>query len=160
MKPYIEDLIKEIKSAIEESKQHKKPDAQTDLVTKNSARDKKYFLYGNPATLEQITGIPRNALPPGYLINEEDKEELSLLMEQLLNAWGFIPDFPGNFPIPKRYVFLRDIWNTSQVYIGSGPVYIDLCNFDENNCPFPEHCNMCDEIKEQEKFYNRLMNNS
>lgn len=160
MKPYIEDLIKEIKSAIEEAQQQKStPDAQKDLVNKNSAQDRKKYLYGNPATLEQITGIPKNALPPGYLINKKNKEELSILMEQLLNAWGFIPDFPEDFPTHKCYVFLRDIWNKSQVYIGTGPVYIDLCNFDENNCPFPDHCNMCDKIKEQEKLYNRLMNN-
>ena len=160
MKPYIEDLIKEIKAAIEEAKNQKySPNAQKALVNKEVKPNRRSYLYGNPATLEQITGIPFNALPPDYLICNEQKEELGGLMERLLGAWGFIPDFPPSLPAYKRYKFLRDIWKTSHVYLGTGPVYIDMCSFDENNCPFPNHCNMCDKIKEQEQLYNRLINN-
>src|SRR6056297_2238695 len=161
MKSYIKDLKEEINSAIREA-QNKKctVNAQKDLVNKGNNLHRKNYLYGNPATLEQITSIPTNALPhPSFLANEQ-KEELGRLMEQLLNAWGFIPDFPESLPFYKRYKFLRGIWNTSHVYLGTGPVYIDMCSFDANNCPFPDYCNMCSKIKEQEKLYNRLIKKS
>jgi len=161
MKSYIKDLKKEINSAIREAQDKKcTVNAQKDLVNKGNNLNRKNYLYGNPATLEQITNIPTNALPhPSFLTNEQ-KEELGRVMERLLNACGFIPDFPGSLPAYKRYKFLRAIWNTSHVYLGSGPVYIDMCEFDVNKCPFPDHCNMCEKIKEQEKLYNQLINKS
>mgnify|MGYP000397318801 CR=1 FL=1 len=161
MKPYIEDLKEEIKEAIREAQNQKSTvNVQKKLANGSDNLDRRNYLYGNPATLEQITGIPTSAIPPGYLVENEQKEELARLMERLLNAWGFIPDFPESFPVYKRYKFLRDIWNTSHVYIGNGAVYIDMCNFDVNNCPFPDHCNMCEKIKEQEKLYNQLIKRS
>lgn len=161
MKSYIEDLKGEIKAAIREARNKKTTvNAQKELVNSCNHYHRKNYLYGNPATLEQITGIPTNALPVDSLLDDKNKEELSRLLEQLLGAWGFIPDFPENLPDYKKYKFLRDIWNTSHVYLGTGPVYIDMCNFDTNNCPFPDHCNMCEKIKEQEKLYNQLIKRS
>jgi hypothetical protein len=161
MRPYIEDLIEEVKKAAREAHQkHAKPtDAQKELTGQYQNCEKRSYLYGNPATLEEITGIPANSLPPFYLLSDEHKAELSNAMEELLEAWGFIADFPENFPSTERYKLLRGIWTTHQVYIGTSYTYIEFCNFDRNNCPFPHHCNMCEEIDKQEELYNRLMNN-
>jgi hypothetical protein len=161
MRPYIEDLIEEVRNAAKEVRRQKKKstDAQKDLACQNETYDKRNYLYGNPATLEEITGIPANALPPYYLLPDKHKAELSNAMEDLLEAWGFIADFPEAFPRTERYKLLRGIWTTHQVYIGTGYTYIEFCNFDRNNCPFPNHCNMCEEIDKQEELYNRLINN-
>jgi len=161
MRPYIEDLIKEIKSAVEEAKQYRKQEQspQKELANIGSSDDRRKYLYGNPMTLESITGIPLDALPPYYLISENHRNQLGQVMEELLEAWGFTPDFPDKLPYSQRYRFLRNIWGTQQVYIGSGPSYIDFCDFDQQTCPFPNHCDMCDKIKEQEELYNRLINN-
>lgn len=161
MKPYIKDLIEEVRRAAKEAQREKteSTDAQKILAGQNKAYDKRSYLYGNPATLEEITGIPANSLPPFYLLSDKQKAELSNAMEELLEAWGFIADFPEALPSTERYKLLRGIWTTHQVYIGTGYTYIEFCNFDRNNCPFPKHCNMCKEIDKQEELYNRLINN-
>lgn len=160
MKPYIKDLAKEIEEAIKEAKKTNKPaDAQKDLAHFNQPAEQKSFLCGTPLLLEEITGIPANALPPDYLLSKEDKAYLSILLEKLIEAWGFIPDFPERLPKHLRYRHIRRIWNTQQVYLGMGKNnYIEFCDFDELNCPFTNYCDLCDQIKEQEKLYNRLMN--
>jgi len=159
MKPYLEELISDIKESESKAKQKA---GQAPRKSKCSSRVDQMFLsredlYSSPRRLEEIVGIPQAAFPPEHLLNLREKATLARSMEDLLNSWGFYPDFPERLPRHMRYKHLRTIWKNEQAYTGMGVNYIDVCNFDENNCPFPHHCDMCDKIKEQEKLYHELM---
>jgi hypothetical protein len=160
MKPYIEELINDLQEAAEQankSERSKRNTAQDSLI-KELCQPREYH-FGNPRKIEEIAGIPKAAFPPPRLLSKEEKAELSKAMEDLLYAWGFYVDFPPKVPMYHRYWQLRKIWESEQVYTGMGINYIDVCEFNEATCPYPEHCNMCDLIKEQEKLYNQLMQN-
>jgi len=160
MRPYLKELISDIKES--ESKANRKKGDQEQTETECSSRVDKMFLshqdlYSNPRRLEEIVGIPQAAFPPEHLLSLQEKATLARSMEDLLNSWGFYPDFPESLPRHMRYKHLRSIWKHEHAYTGMGVNYIDVCNFDENNCPFPHHCDMCNKIREQEKLYNELM---
>jgi len=117
-------------------------------------------LFGNPRRIEDIVGIPQAAFPPANLLTLREKATLAKSMEDLLNSWGFYPDFPEKLPRHMRYNHLRAIWKYEQFYTGMGVNYIDVCDFDESHCPFSNHCTMCSQIREQEKLYNQLIRKS
>lgn len=158
MKPYIEELINDLKEAAEQgnqSERNKKEKNNNPLL--NQLCQPKEYHFGNPRKLEEILGIPRAAFPPDRLLTKEEKTSLSKAMEELMQAWGFYADFPPRVPMHLRYPMLRKIWKSEQVYTGMGVNYIDVCEFEESTCPYPDYCNMCDLIREQEKLYHQLM---
>ena len=160
MKPYIEELVNDLKEAAEQankSTQNKKQKDNNSIV-KELCQPREYH-FGNPRKIEEIVGIPWAAFPPAKLLSEEEKSCLSKAMQELLNVWRFHPDFPPRVPMHLRYSMLRKIWKSEQVYTGMGINYIDVCEFKESTCPYPDYCNMCSLIKEQEKLYNELMKN-
>jgi hypothetical protein len=113
--------------------------------------------YGNPLKLEDIIGIPSEVLPSENLLTSEEKAHLSRIMEELMEIWNFHPEFPDELPDRLKYKHLKKVWASEQVYLGMGENKIEFCNYEKTNCPFPHHCKFCDEIKEQEKLYNKLM---
>ncbi len=160
MKPYLEELISDIRES--ETKARKKQERTDHTKDECSTRLDHMFLslqdlYSNPRRIEEIVGIPQAAFPPENLLNLKEKATLAKSMEDLLNSWGFYPDFPPKVPRHMRYKHLRKIWKYQQAYTGMGVNYIDVCDLNEETCPFPHHCDMCDRIREQEKLYNQLM---
>ena len=43
-------------------------------------------------------------------------------------------------------------WAEEHVALSFGENHIELCDYDEENCPFPGYCNTCKEVAEQMKF--------
>jgi hypothetical protein len=163
MRPYLEELISDMQES--EEKACKKRGESDHTKGKDNSRIEPMLLshedlYSNPRKLEDIVGIPQAAFPPAHLLSLREKATLSKSMQDLLNSWGFYPDFPEKLPWHMRYKHLRALWKSEQVYTGMGVNYIDVCDFNENNCPFPNHCTMCNQIREQEKLYNQLMQKS
>lgn len=164
MRPYLEELNSDIREAESKAKQKKtrEHDQKDQKEDECSSRVDQMFLsredlLSRPRRLEEIVGIPQAAFPPEHLLSVREKATLARSMEDLLNSWGFFPDFPEQVPRHMRYKHLRSIWKNEQVFTGMGVNYIDVCDFKESTCPFPHHCNMCDKIREQEKLYNQLM---
>ena len=163
MRPYLEELISDMKES-EQKACKKKGEGRQNQPQQTSRVDRMFLshedLYSNPRRLEEIVGIPQAAFPPDHLLTLREKASLACSMEDLLNSWGFYPDFPDKLPRHMRYKHLRNLWKSEQVYTGMGVSYIDVCEFDDNKCPFPNHCSMCDQIREQEKLYNKLTQKS
>ena len=160
MRRYTKELIQEMEEAVRISRKLKKrlecDDRNNSFMGKN-AFNLRARHYGNPLKLEDIIGIPSEVLPPDHLITAEEKARLSRIMEELLEIWNFHPEFPDSLPDRLKYKHLKKVWASEQVYLGMGENKIEFCNYDQNNCPFPQHCTFCDDIMEQEKLYNRLM---
>ncbi len=151
MRPYIQELIKDINNIIDHCGNSY---AFDNLINQKSSSS----LFGNPKKIEEITGMPKDALPPDEQLNNKEKAALSKALEQLLQTFHFEAEFPVKVPWEVRYKHLRSIWNSQQVYLGMGENHIEFCDYDESNCPFPKYCNMCDDAKEQEKLFNKNHN--
>ena len=160
MRRYTRELIKEMQEAVRISKKLKQKldigEEQSSFMGKNAFNFRANH-FGNPIKLEDIIGIPSEVFPPDHLITEEEKAELSRNMEELMNIWNFYPEFPEGLPDRLKYKHLKKAWATEQVYLGMGENKIEFCDYEETNCPFPSYCNLCEEIREQEQLYNRLM---
>lgn len=163
MRRYTRELIKEMCEALAISEKLKKRLGNDEdipfFMGKNAylSRSKK---FGNPLKLEDIIGIPTEVLPPDHLLTNDEKAQLSRLMEQLMNIWNFYPEFPDELPDSVKYKHLKKVWESEQVYLGMGVNKIQFCNYDKTNCPFPGYCSFCDQIEEQEKLYNKLTRNT
>lgn len=105
------------------------------------------FVYGEELPIEEITGIAFEKLPLPEDLDEQQKAILSKALLQLLDHHNFELDFPENYPLAMRYAFIYDFWPTEQVPLTYGANHIELCNYDQDECPFPDYCNSCEEIK-------------
>jgi hypothetical protein len=151
MRPYIQELIKDIEDIINHCGNSYSFDNWLNQMPSST-------LFGNPKKLEEITGMPKDALPPEEQLNNKEKAQLSKSLEKLLETFHFIADFPEKVPSEERYKHLRSVWNSQQVYLGMGENHIEFCEYDNNTCPFPKYCDLCNEIKEQERLYNKIHN--
>ncbi|MFO8235545.1 MAG: hypothetical protein R6U04_09105 [Bacteroidales bacterium] len=159
MRRYTRELIEEMREAVRISqrlKKHLDCEESTSFYMGKNAYLYRSNHYGNPIKLEDIIGIPTEVLPPEHLLNNDEKAQLSRLMEELMNIWNFSPEFPEALPDYLKYKHLKKIWASEQVYLGMGINKIEFCNYNKANCPFPGYCTFCNEIEEQEKLYNRL----
>ena len=104
--------------------------------------DVETYLYGEQIPIETITEIPQRILPPPLKLTDEQKAKLSIKLEELLMEFCFALDFPNNYPDHLRYPFIYKLWKDKQAPIKSGCIHIEFCDYDRENCPFPEYCNL------------------
>ncbi|MFP4526305.1 MAG: hypothetical protein ACLFNL_07945 [Bacteroidales bacterium] len=163
MRRYTSELIKEMREAVAISEKLKKRLSNDEIPPFFMGKNAYLFRsknFGNPLKLEDIIGIPTEVLPPDNLLTNNEKAQLSRLMEQLMNIWNFYPEFPDELPDSVKYKHLKKVWESEQVYLGMGVNKIQFCDYDKTNCPFPGYCSFCDQIDEQEKLYNKLTRNT
>jgi hypothetical protein len=106
-----------------------------------------YFIHAVPQPLSTIVGIPFNMLPDSGRLSDQQLSKLVPEILDLLRAYNFVPDFPNGIPNKMLYDALRDIWNADNIHVPTGTVYIQFCQFDEEeHCPFPGYCDECHEL--------------
>lgn len=152
MERYIEQLIEDM----QEAAQHVKPPGtmwqSVDMSNKGEVEDMAFveqYIYGTPAPLSSIVGITSEKLPPTDRLTEAQAKKLYAAMEKLLKAHRFVPDFPDGLPVTMKYAILRDSWNDEHVAIGAGEVHIEFCEYEPEECPFPERYCSCKVIQEE-----------
>jgi len=104
------------------------------------------YVEGEEQPIGQTTGIAPE------LLNEQQQAQLSVELEKLLDVFHFKLDFPESFPANLRYPFIRNFWDESHVPLSFGENHIELCDLEEENCPFPGHSDTCKEVAAQMKF--------
>jgi len=109
------------------------------------------FIYGKREKISSITGIDRKLLPPPEKLNEEQAARLATELENLLNFFHFIPEFPEDYPAHLRYPFIRNIWDVKHVPLSFGESHIEFCDYEPEECPFSGYCKICEEIDTQMK---------
>ncbi len=165
MQNYINQLIEDIRSASWNTRPPHEIWEDADPEYEVELEDMSYvekYVYGEKKSVSEITGIDATELPPPEQLTEEQRAVLADELEKLLVNYSFVLDFPEAFPAHFRYPFIRDFWSESHVALSFGTNHIEFCDFDEDNCPFPDYCNTCKEIAEQMKHdakYNNPDNN-
>ena len=51
--------------------------------------------------------------------------------------------FPEDLPVRDKYKYIREHWDDKHVYSSFGTVQIEICDMNEQRCPFPNQCNVC-----------------
>ena len=109
------------------------------------------YQHGPKRKLSDIVGIPSMSFPPEDQLSDSQTETLANEMELLLKAYYFYPDFPKGVPGRLRYRQLVRIWDDEYVFLTNGENHLEICNYDESNCPFPGYCDICSQIKKYRK---------
>ncbi len=159
MQRYIQQLLEDINQATWNIKPPrdlwKYADINSELETEDMSFVEKY-LYGHKEPVGVITSIDAIKLPPAEKLTEEQRDLLAGKLEELLKNFHFALDFPDSFPAHLRYAFIKNFWSEEHVALSFGIDQIELCDFEEDNCPFPGYCNTCKEIKEQLKYDEKI----
>ena len=157
MQRYIEQLIDDIREATwnlrppHELWKESKADPDNELELEDMSFAEQY-LYGETQPIAQITGIATEQLPHPERLNIEQRALLAAELEKLLQYFHFRLDFPEKFPAHLRYPFIRNFWNEEHVPLSFGESHIEFCDYDPENCPFPDYCSICSEVEDQMKY--------
>lgn len=157
MQQYLEQLIDDIHKATWNIKPPHAiwGESEADPLNELELDDISYveeFIYGTPLPIAHITGIESNLLPPPEKLSSEQQGVIAVELEKLLQIHNFYLDFPSGYPDYLKYPFILTFWNESHVPLTFGENHIELCDYDETNCPFEGYCISCAEVSAQMKF--------
>lgn len=107
------------------------------------------FFYNTRQRISEITGINLEQLPADDLLTDTQANLLADEMTALLEHFNFYPDFPEKVPGRLRYETLREIWDDEYAPAAFGEVHIELCDYEQETCPFPGYCNVCREMEKE-----------
>jgi len=151
MERYVEQLIDDLRRArhhVEPSENFwENSDPENFDIEQHFKEVEKYVNQEGEKPIAQIVGIEKEKLPSVTILTVDQAKALAEEMEKLWKYYNFYPTFPDNVPGDIKYRLLRDMWDSKQVYLKGGMVGIEFCDYDESNCPFPDHCNSCKEWK-------------
>jgi hypothetical protein len=163
MQRYLEQLIQDIRKntwrlrSPDELWLASEADPDNELELEDLSYVEKY-VYGEEIPVSQITGIDPEYLPTPEMLTDDQKALLSAELEKMLEVFHFILDFPADYPMYSRYSFIRNFWNEKHVPLSFGESHIEFCVYDQNSCPFPGYCTICDEVAKQMHYDNNPEN--
>jgi hypothetical protein len=145
MNTYITQLIELIDEAVAKS---------PISITMNGDSEEEYdqqfaeeFLQGKPEKISVVTGIERYNFPNAEQLSPKQLSNVLKATEELLRAYNWEFMFPENVTEKAKYQFIIDNWNTEHIFCQKGVVQIETCKFNEDQCPFPKHCQVCHSFK-------------
>ncbi len=101
-------------------------------------------------TLEELTGIPCEAMPNILSLEKKQWEVLVKALMRLLEALNIqLTDLPDNYPDDALYDLIVNHWDESMQYLPVAGYDWDFCTGDPDTCPYGEDCN-CGDFDESE----------
>ncbi len=153
MEDYIKQLIEDMRLAAENAPQ---PDysgnseMDDDEAFPGQMEQVERYLHGPTEKLSDILGVPLSMLPDDEKLSNHQLEALVQEMENLLKAWRFYPEYPGEAPARMKYQALRQAWEDEFVLKEDGMTHIEFCDNTGENCQFPGYCKTCGEANKEE----------
>lgn len=141
MHPYLPHLLSDLEALIEQPPPGAYYEVPPHLTEMPWAAEIAQTPY---STLEEITGIAFEALPPFF---EFTMDELALLADafrRLLKALNIdIVDLPADFPDDAFVNLIQTHWNEEVQYLPISGFDWECCTGDNNTCPYGEECLGC-----------------
>jgi len=100
-----------------------------------------------PKPMQEWFGIDKANFPPAEKLT---KEELELMVDEILKLWhayNFDAVLPENLPADIAYKVLVDNFDKPVIWVSEGIIGIEFCDYEPENCPFPEEYCMCKDFK-------------
>lgn len=157
MEQYLAQLIEDIHKAISNIRPPYKigelseanPDDELESEDMSYAEK---FPHRTKKSISKITGIDFKRLPPVQNLISGQQALLTTELEKLLQMFHFRLNFPENYPANLRYPFILKFWKEKHVPLSFGDNHIELCDMNEDECPFLGYCTICEEVATQMKF--------
>ncbi len=151
MKRYIEQLIEDLRDAALQAPGDPFDDENLDdeEALDMELEEIERFTSGPLEYLSDILGIPKSHLPKPDRLKEDEMKSIVPEMLSLLEAYNFFPEYPKEVPSGLLYKALYNIWEDEFVPMSFGSIHIELCDGDEEDCPFPGYCDVCNEEARQ-----------
>ncbi|WP_430810356.1 MULTISPECIES: hypothetical protein [unclassified Carboxylicivirga] len=144
METYLTQLLELIEEAITKAP-HKKYDSEIDF--NNITLLAQEFLQSKAEKISAVTGIEKVNFPSPDKLNAMQMKNIVKALEKLLKAYNWEFMFPEQIDETNKYQYIRDHWDTQQLYCKEGMMQIETCTFDERKCPFPGQCKVCHSFK-------------
>lgn len=100
-----------------------------------------------PKPMQEWFGIDKLNFPA---VEKLTKEELELMVDEILKLWhayNFDAILPENLPANIAYKILVDNFDKPVIWVSEGTISIEFCNYETENCPFPEEYCMCKDLE-------------
>lgn len=143
MDNYIKQLIETINKSTNKHDSklaHEEPDYINEFADQ--------YLNGIPEKISKLTGIEKYQFPPSKKLSQEQIKNVLFSIEKLLLSYNLEFIFPENVTCDVKYDFIVKKWDSKHIHCEDGTVQIETCKFDDDNCPFPEHCTICENFKD------------
>ncbi len=96
--------------------------------------------------LSEWFGISKDVFPPVSQLAPDEIKKLAFAMSNLWVTFSFIPVLPINLPAEHVYQVLYDNWDREAQYLSDSRTWLEFCDYDPTNCPFPiEYCELREE---------------
>lgn len=99
--------------------------------------------------MHEWTGIAKDRFPPSEKLTDQ---QLVAMVDEILKLWeayNFYADLPANLPARIAYKVLVDSFDKPVSWISEGRTHIEFCDYEPDNCPFPDVFCMCKNIGEE-----------
>ena len=150
MNDYINQLLELIDESIKKAyNKNNYPNGNEVDYSENNHEFADEFLNGTPEKIASIVGIAKYHFPTSDKLNNEQTDRIYSALEELLTAYNLEFMFPEAVNSKIKYRFIVDQWNSKHIHCKQAVVQIETCKFDENNCPFPGHCKVCESFKSE-----------
>lgn len=140
MQKYLDQLIEDMQMIGNKAKSNLIPDESFDPV-------KMMEMEESPEqTMGFWFGLSQECFPPSDKLNEHQLEQMTIEIEELWGAFGFVPDFPDKLPARRKYELMREYLNQPCQYWAKGWIlHFEFCQYDPNECPFGSEFCRCKE---------------
>ena len=154
MDRYIEQLIGDIK----ESTMRLPPRPEFDLPEEMEVlRGVIEWENAESKPMQEWFGISQDNFPDESKLNNK---QIDLLVKEILDLWkayNFYPDFPKGLPNRIAYKILVNYLTEPVAWISEGESYIEFCNYEPSDCPFPIEFCRCKVSEDLDKEVDQLL---
>jgi hypothetical protein len=96
--------------------------------------------------------LSKENFPPVEKLDQKQIEQLLKEILRLWNAFNFDPVLPKNLPADIAYKLLVDYFDKPVVWVSEGTIMIEFCDYDSENCPFPQEYCMCTDLNDDTRY--------
>jgi hypothetical protein len=99
--------------------------------------------------MQEWFGIAKESFPPSEKLSDG---ELKTMVDEIIKLWAaynFYASLPENLPDRIAYKVLVDQFDKPVAWVSTGSHYIEFCDYEPDNCPFPEEYCMCNDFSEE-----------
>jgi len=108
--------------------------------------------------MQEWFGLEKKHFPPSDSLNDV---QIKLMVSEILNLWqafNFYPTLPDNLPDRLTYDILVKYLEEPVQWISEGMSGIEFCDYETDECPFPEEYCMCKDIEHDINLLNDVGN--
>jgi len=147
MDEYVRQLIDILRLAIDQAPEVKDEPVNSDESFIEHIEEVERILGEPSKKLSEILDVSPSLFPHQDKLNEQQMAELAKEMINLMQAYNFYPNIPEEVPTEMLYAALLKNWEAEVVFSANSPGIMELCDYDDDNCPFPGYCDVCKNVE-------------